>query len=363
MMLNDYQRELGTATPLPKDHHLPGRTIPALTAPVHIGILVSNTLAFIIPAREETASVSSNPTDESERTTDPTEWSAERFEEQWRAYLASLIATNEIPLPPERIRFQAEDTPAYQIASGTWGEMNGDERVRAWHDLLQSVPQALAEVSPVCVQCGQCCKEGSPSLHIDDLELLRTEAIPWHSLLTLRRGEPARSLQSGAAFFATEERIKLRQKPGTTECVFFDPATSDCSIYPDRPLECRAQACWDPEPANEVTTEPLLTRRHLFANVGALLDLFDAHDQRCSFDRMREVFEDLKQSEGRNVANVIELLVLDESFRDLVCEKLNVPERVIELLFGRSLSERVRLFGFRVIRNPDGSRALVPADG
>jgi Fe-S-cluster containining protein len=334
-----------------------------LTGAAHIGILLRNILAFTIPDREETASVSSNPTDESERMTDPAEWSAETFEAQWRAHLARLIATKEIPLPPERVRFQAEDTPAYQMASETWSLMNGDERGRAWHALLESIPQALADVSPICVQCGQCCKEGSPSLHMDDLELLRTEAIPWDQLVTLRRGEPARSLQSGTAFYATEERIKLRQKPGTSECVFFDVVTSCCTIHTDRPLECRAQACWDPEPATQVTTEPLLTRRHLFANVAALLDLLDVHDERCSFDRMREVFEDLKQSEGRSVANVVELLALDESFRDLACAKLNVPASIIDLVFGRSLSERVRLFGFWVVCNPDGSRDILPADG
>jgi Fe-S-cluster containining protein len=336
--------------------------MPTLTEAAHIGILLSNHQAFTIPAGEETASVSSNPTDESRPTTAPEEWSVDTFETQWRAHLAALIDTKEIPLPPERIHFQAEHTPAYQRAAETWSCMSGEERAQAWHELLQSIPQALAEVSPVCVQCGQCCRQGSPSLHLDDLELLRTEAIPWDELVTLRRGEPARSLQSDTAFYATEERIKLRQKPGTSECVFFDAATSCCTIHTDRPLECRAQACWDPEPANLVTTEPLLTRRHLFANVAALVDLLDVHDERCSFDRMREVFEELKQSEGRSVSNVIELLAFDESFRELVCTKLNVPETIVDLLFGRSLAERVRLFGFRVVHNPDGSRDLLPAE-
>jgi Fe-S-cluster containining protein len=334
-----------------------------LTGAAHPGILLHNCLAFTIPAGEETASVSSNPTNESRRTTAPEEWSAESFEAQWCAHLAILVDTKEIPLPPERIRFQAEQTPAYQRAAETWGRMSGEERGRAWHDLLESIPEALAEVSPVCVQCGQCCKQGSPSLHIDDLELLRTEAIPWDNLVTLRRGEPARSLQSDAAIYATEERIKLRQKAGTNECVFFDTASLCCAIHTDRPLQCRAQACWDPEPANQLTGEPLLTRRHLFAHVAALVELLDAHDERCSFDRMREVFEELRQTEGRSVDKVIELLAFDESFRELVCEKLNVPESIGDLLFGRRLSDRVRLFGFRVVRNPDGTRDILPAGG
>jgi len=266
-------------------------------------------------------------------------------------------------MPPERIRFQAEQAPAYREALVKWERMTGEQRVSTWQDLLHNVPTSLEEVLPICVRCGQCCKRGSPSLHAEDLALLREEKIPWDKLVTLRRGEPVRSPESAGAFYLGEERIKLREKAGSGECVFFDSGGSSCAIYSDRPLQCRVQACWDAEAPAALDGERLLTRRDIFAEVGVLLDLLDEHDARCSFEKLREAFEDLRQSAGKSIDTVVDLLAFEEHFRDFVCEKLHIPVGIGDLVFGRRLADRVRLFGFKVLEDADGGRTLLAEEG
>jgi len=286
-------------------------------------------------------------------------WGEEAFAEHWQAYIDDLAAADEIKLPIERVQFEAEQSPMYQEVAAKWAGMTGEERAAAWPKLLEAVPEALASMSPICVRCGHCCRQGSPSLHTEDLDLLREEKIPWDVLVTLRKGEPVRGLDSDKPFYLQEERIKLRERPGTGECVFFDAAEASCTIYADRPIQCRAQACWDEEEAKLILNEPLLTRRHIFADVKAFLELLEEHDARCSFDKMREVFEELKQTEGKTVDQVIELLAFDEHFREFVCEKMKIPAGIVDMVFGRSLSDRVRLFGFKVEKSADDTRTLV----
>jgi len=213
-----------------------------------------------------------------------------------------------------------------------------------------------------CVLCGDCCRQGSPTLHRDDLEILVRGAISQQHLITLRKGEPVYSPYEEKPVYLREERIKIREKPGTRECIFFDTQTSRCTIYPDRPAQCRAQACWDPDPAREVAARPCLTRRDLFRDVDLVLELLDEHDGRCSFGKLEGAFDRLHKSGGRNIDEVVDTLAFEDHFRSFVAERLNLSEDVLELFFGRSFSSMVGLFGFRVEKKTDGTRLILPVE-
>jgi hypothetical protein len=204
---------------------------------------------------------------------------------------------------------------------------------------------------------------GSPTLHLEDLPLLRSGKIPWDRLITLRKGEPARSPFDGMPFVLTEERIKIREKEGLRECVFFIEKTSEgesaCSIYRDRPIQCRAQACWDPIPAREAAQMPFLLREHIFAGVDLLLQIISRHESRCGFGSFCASFEELSRSNGANIEQVLGILSYEEHFRQFVGEKFNVPPQNMELLLGRSFAEMSALFGFCVAEESDGTRRLV----
>ena len=179
----------------------------------------------------------------------PPGWDIEQFRANWFIFLESLLKEEASPLiPSRRIRCQIEQTPAFQEAVSAWDRMNGASRLAAWKRLLLAADEACRTILPACVQCGECCRAGSPVLHLEDLPLLRSGKTPWDQLITLRKGEPARSPFDGRPFVLTEERIKVREKEGLRECVFFNGETDQCSIYSDRPLQCRLRPVGTPSP-------------------------------------------------------------------------------------------------------------------
>jgi len=299
-------------------------------------------------------------TDQDEVLSYPATWDEERLLRTWIKHLKGLMDESEIVLPEKRIRFQAEQNVTFQETRQRWHKLGATERLNAWKRLLELSERIIQEVLPSCVQCGECCRKGSPTLQVEDLDLLRQEKIPWHELVTLRRGEPVRSPFQENLFFLLDERIKIREKAGTQECVFFDPEVDRCMVYADRPVQCRAQACWDPSVAKQVAEQPYLTRRDIFKGVELLTDLMKEHDQRCAFEKLNSAFRRLEESEGKDIDQVLELLAYEDHFRRFLAEQLKIPENTLELVFGRSFADMVPLFGFTIRMEPDGCRCLVP---
>ncbi|MGA2229151.1 MAG: YkgJ family cysteine cluster protein [Syntrophobacteraceae bacterium] len=290
----------------------------------------------------------------------PSDWDTEQFRANWYVFLESLIEEEATSLiPSRRIRYQIEQTTVFREVVSGWDEMSGSHRLDAWKRLLIAAEEACRTILPACVECGECCRMGSPVLHLEDLPLLKSGKIPWDQLITLRRGEPARSPFDGRPFVLPEERIKVREKEGVRECGFFNEETDQCSIYSERPLQCRAQACWDPIPARDTAELPFLLRKHIFEEIDLLLEIMAEHENRCGFSALSDAFEKLNRTNGENVQEVLGLLAFEEHFRQFVSEKFNIPAQNMELLFGRSFAEMTSLFGFRVAVEPDGTRCLV----
>lgn len=292
----------------------------------------------------------------------PASWDAELFAERWREHLEALAAGGGASMSLKRVQFQAEQSPIFRETQASWGELGGEQRLEAWKRLLEASAQSTAEPLPVCVRCGVCCRRGSPTLEIDDLDLLREEKIPWSELFTMRPGEPARSPHTDQPFFLEQERIKIREQPGSGECAFLDPQTDLCRIHADRPLQCRAQACWEEVDGQRFLDAEYLTRRHLFGAIPSLLEVLERHDERCSFERLRDAFDALGASSVERAEEAIDVLAFDEHTREFCVQQLSVPEGVVDLLLGRSLASRLKLFGYRVERGADGTRTLLPDD-
>lgn len=287
----------------------------------------------------------------------PSAWDSEQFRTNWFHFLQTLIEDEaSLLIPSKRIRRQIEQTSGFEEVLTNWGAMDGSLRLEAWKRLLIAADEACRTVLPACVECGECCRQGSPVLHLEDLPLLRSGKLPWESLMTLRKGEPARSPFDGKPFILTEERIKVAEKPGGRECVFLDGETDRCSIYDERPLQCRAQACWDPIPARDAAELPFLLRSHILEGVDVLLDVMAEHESRCGFASLAEAFEKLR--DGGDAEEVLKLLSYEEHFRLFVSDTFKIPARNMELLLGRSFVEMTPLFGFKVLTAPDGSRVL-----
>ncbi len=290
----------------------------------------------------------------------PSDWNLKMLVEQWHAHLRSLIDDKKTELPFERLCFQSQTDPRYaEILSG-WSSMDAAARADAWQTLVSLADAARDEMLPICVRCGSCCTAGSPALTADDLELLGEEGIAWSHLVTLRRGEPAHSLITGEAFLLPEERVKLREKPGGKVCLLYDEAHKSCAVHEHKPSQCRAQACWEPELANQQRVQPPLTRRDIFQGMAVLLEVIDRHEARCDFAKFTAAFDTLRQTKGENIDQILDMLAFDEHVREFAVKEMGVPEDGLELVFGRGLTDRLRLFGFQAVSDADGSRVLRP---
>ena len=139
--------------------------------------------------------------------------------------------------------------------------------------------------------------------------------------------------------------------------MFLDGKTNRCRIYEMRPVQCHAQACWDPDRALDLLERPHLTRERVFGEFPPLLQLMTHYDKRCSFNSLKRAFEENEDSEDGAKA-VIALMAYDESFREKMVAQVNIPSDTLDLCFGRSFAELVRLFGCRVVTGADGKRRL-----
>jgi Fe-S-cluster containining protein len=293
----------------------------------------------------------------------PADWDIDTLRVNWREHLERIFRDEEIPIPVKRVIRQVEGSPVYQEILARWKDMKGDERLKNWKLLLEQSGKSLEEILPACMMCGECCRRGSPTLQLEDLELLKEGRLPWDQVYTLRRGQPVHSPFKNELSFLVDERMKVREKPGARECVFFDHATDQCLVYADRPAQCRAQACWDPTMAEDLSRQPYLTRRDVFADVELLLDLMAEHDRRCSFDALKEAFDRLAAGGTEALDEILGLLAYEDHFRHFLGEQLKIPAESLDLVFGKSLADLVPLFGFQVVEEPDGTRCLVPDNG
>jgi Fe-S-cluster containining protein len=290
----------------------------------------------------------------------PAYWDEETLRKKWTDYLESSIRSGEITIPIKRFQRRIERTSDYMETMRSWNQMDGSARLNAWKRLLEALERLAQEALPACAQCGECCRKGSPTLHLEDLEILRQGSIPWSQLIALREGEPAYSPFDEKPFLVSSEYIKVREKPGSSACVFLDDHTSQCRIYRDRPVQCRAQTCWDEAPAKQLSSLPYLTRNDIFGQVELLSDIIAEHDLRCSFKKLSEAFSNLAEGEGSTFDRVLEQLAYEDHYRRFFRERLSIPEDTLDLVFGRSFVDLTPLFGFRVVTEPDGSRCLIP---
>jgi Fe-S-cluster containining protein len=289
----------------------------------------------------------------------PAYWDEDTLHHKWKEFLQYSASQSEITMPVKRLQSQVERSTAYLEIIRGWHKMNGSARLSAWKRLLEAVESIVQEILPACVQCGECCRKASPTLHEEDLELLQQGKIPWGQLVTLREGEPAYSPFDEKPFFLPSECIKIREKSGSSGCVFLNDQTTQCVIYRDRPVQCRAQTCWEPAPAQQLAKAPHLTRRGIFEEVELLRDIIAEHDQRCSFKKLSEAFAELAKNKPGGVDRVLELMAYEDHFRDFFAERLNIPEDTLDLVFGRSFADLAPLFGFRHHLEPDGTRCLI----
>jgi len=205
-----------------------------------------------------------------------------------------------------------------------------------------------------CQCCGTCCKKGGPSFHHEDRRLIEQGSIPLKYLYTIRKGELARDNVRDRLLPVDSDIIKIRGRNASWTCAFLDEQTCRCTIYEDRPIECRVLKCWDTRDIERIYAQNRLTREDLLSGVAGLWEVIEEHASLCDYEKIGQLAA-LLDGDGRETAleGIRVAFAYDASLRSLSVQEGRVRADMTDFLFGRPLTETIRMFGLKVAESQD----------
>ena len=200
-----------------------------------------------------------------------------------------------------------------------------------------------------CARCGTCCEKGGPCFHQEDRMLVEKGLIPSRFLYTIRKGELAHDNVEGRLIPVDSDIIKIKGKEDSWTCIFFDEAAKACTIYDNRPVECRALKCWDTRELEQIYAKKRLTREDLIAEVKGLWDLIKDHQTRCDFTKIQRLIEDLSGAKRNHARRkLLEIIRYDAEIRKLVVARGGLDSEMLDFIFGRPLTKILANYGIKV---------------
>ena len=209
--------------------------------------------------------------------------------------------------------------------------------------------------SPICKRCGKCCETSTPTLHLNDLLLLKDKHLEYSHVYTIRRGEVVWDNIEHKKRKTSSELIKIRE--GASGCFFYDTQNKACRIYLNRPAECIALFCEDTREFFQIYGSPRLTRKHIKSDA-TIVRLIEEHEKRSSYDSLEALISRIDSEGEAAIEKIIELLRFDYELRNLVQDSLGISLDYLPLLFGRPMIEVIRVYGLEVTKQDDGSFML-----
>jgi Fe-S-cluster containining protein len=277
------------------------------------------------------------------------------FVAQVRLALRQILVKLQVEGHYDQVITLVKREPCYRDLNNTWQEIKPSIRRQKWYELMERTIQIAYSTRPYCLRCGECCRLESPSLHLEDAELLAKGLISTRQIFTLRRGEPVRLNIEGKLGTLPSELIKFKEDQEKGYCRFYSENQKSCDIYENRPSQCRFQQCWNPEALEKHWQEQKLTRRDILKNDPDLMELLELHDERCDPERLNHLFIHLHHTRDTTVLDqVLEILRQDLAIRSLATTKLNRDPEELDFLLGRPLAEIIHSYGLRVEMDQDG---------
>lgn len=241
-----------------------------------------------------------------------------------------------------------------------WDTLPPPLRAQRYGELLEVLREAGYATRAECLRCGDCCRKSGPTLFTDDLRLFTDGFLKRNMVYTLRRGERVRLPDGTGSMVLAEETLKIRDNPETGHCLFLDDDIDRCQIYRERPLQCRAQACWDTSDIQEAfAKEERLNRAHVVAPSEPVAEAIVVHEARCGLGPLADAVAELAEGNPRAVERIVDALAYDTQLRPLLSEKLPLPADELDFYFGRPLIQVVEMYGIRVVAE-DGEYRLEP---
>ncbi len=202
-----------------------------------------------------------------------------------------------------------------------------------------------------CQRCGTCCKKGGPAFHHADKHLIEEGVIHSKYLFTIREGELAYDNVRQCLEPAQTDIIKIKKQKDSLTCIFFNEQQSACTIYENRPSECRALKCWDTKALEDLYAKMRLTRKDLISEIEGLWSVIKDHQMRCNYETIQGLVNAIKSKRDAEARKeLIEIIQFDTEIRKLVVTKAGLESEILDFLFGRPLNETLRKFGLKFLK-------------
>lgn len=216
----------------------------------------------------------------------------------------------------------------------------------------------MNEVQSACRQCGTCCLQGGPALHIGDLGLVRSGRLPVNRLITIRQGELADDPLTGSVHAVAGELVKVNGSGRDWRC-FYYAGEMGCTIYASRPSACRVLKCWDTAGILALAGKDLLTRLDILAAGDPLRPLVEEHERLCPCPDMEMIRASIASGNLQGLDALQRLVDVDLRFRDRVVNKhvLSLAEEMF--FFGRPLFQLLQTVGLGITETAGGIRLSI----
>lgn len=213
----------------------------------------------------------------------------------------------------------------------------------------------MNETDERCQRCGTCCLKGGPALHTEDKALLMANHLGLAQLITVRRGE--RVIWPGVAKPAPTavELVKLQGQEGEWRCLFYSMAANGCSIYANRPLECRILQCWAPDKLYEIAGQGTLIRTDLLHPDDPVREFIQLQEMKCPANRIEELAPQALPGSAA-LLELQELVRTDLIIRSQAMGRLGIAPELELFLFGRPYFILLAPFGIAAREMNDGLR-------
>jgi len=200
-----------------------------------------------------------------------------------------------------------------------------------------------------CRRCGTCCKKGGPSFHHADKALIEKGVIHSKYLYTIRKGEMAYDNVRQCLELVSSDVIKLKGKGDGWTCILFDEKQNACTIYENRPIECRALKCWDTKALEELYAKRRLKREDLVADIEGLWGIIKDHQARCNYETIQKLVNAINSDRGGEARQKLaEIIQFDIEIRKLVVSRGELDMEMLDFLFGRPLKQTLKNFGLKM---------------
>ena len=208
-----------------------------------------------------------------------------------------------------------------------------------------------------CRRCGSCCRSNPPALHGSDRDHYLQSWLVRQHLITFRQGEVVYDNVLDKVQPLDQELVRIRSRPGSTACIFYDYGQRACRIYAHRPLECRVFACWDPQGIFSAYARDRIQRLDLISARSALGEIIREHEKMCSWARVMDVLpEEDHAPDADQTRELARILDADHGMRHGLRTQAGASEAELDFILGRDMAAVLSSLGLRVHHAGSGYR-------